>query len=84
MEEYSNLLAVLEPLGTTKGTPPDVSMKRAELELQYSKARLLHETHLAWLADTARSLLHPHTFRRIIDVAHFRWIGCAGEVDYCP
>lgn len=84
MEEYSNLLAVLEPLGTTEGTLPDIRMKRAELELRYSKARLSYETHLAWLADTARSLLHPHNFRRIIDVAHFKWDGCAGDVGYCP
>ncbi|TLD25740.1 High-affinity methionine permease [Venturia nashicola] len=84
MEEYSRLLAVLEPLGTTAGTPPDIRMKRAELELRYSKARLSHETHLAWLADTARSLLHPRNFRAIIDVAHFRWTGCAGDIDYCP
>ncbi|RDI80101.1 High-affinity methionine permease [Venturia inaequalis] len=84
MEEYSKLLAVLEPLGTTAGTPPDVRMKRAELELLYSKARLSHETHLAWLADTARSLLHPRNFRAIVDVAHFRWTGCTGDVDYCP
>lgn len=84
MKEYSQLLAVLEPMGTTAGTPPDIRMKRAELEMRYSKARMLHETHLAWLADTARTLLHPRNFRAIIDVAHFRWTGCAGDVDYCP
>lgn len=84
MKGYAKLLAVLEPLGTTEGTPPDIKMKRAELELRYSKASLLHETHLAWLADTARSILHPHNFRALIDVAHFRWVGRVGDVDYCP
>ncbi|KAM3067800.1 hypothetical protein ACMFMG_011534 [Clarireedia jacksonii] len=84
MEEYSKLLEALEPLGTTQESPPNVRMTRAELELRYCKSRVLHETHLAWLADAARTLLHPHNLRRIIDVAHFRWIGSIGDVDYCP
>jgi hypothetical protein len=84
MEEYTKLLEVLEPLGTTEGIPPDIRMTRAELGLRYSKARLTHETHLAWLADTARTILHPHNLRRIIDVAHFKWVGSAGEIEYCP
>lgn len=66
MEESTRLLGVLDKFGNSKDFPPDVKMTRAELEVRYCISRLVHETHMAWLADAARSVLHPHNFRRIM------------------
>ncbi|KAI1845069.1 hypothetical protein JX266_008862 [Neoarthrinium moseri] len=83
-EEYRKLLTVLEPLGTSTDVAPDVRMTRANLEQLYCRSRLSSETHLAWLADAARTLLNPYNMRRMVDIGHFRWVGNVGDVEYCP
>lgn len=46
--------------------------------------RISPDTHMAWLADSTRSILNPGTLSRIIDVLHFEWVGNTGDVEYCP
>lgn len=82
--EYNELLKSLEPFGTSKDGAPDVRMKRAELENRYCRSRQSTEGHLAWLADVARTLLHPHNLRMIIDIGHYRWTGNLGDAEFCP
>lgn len=84
MEEYANLLVVLESFGEVQESIPTVIMTRAELESGYCKSRLSFETHVAWLAGSARTILHPHNLRRIIDVAHYIWSGSVGDKEFCP
>ncbi|GLB10289.1 hypothetical protein AtubIFM57258_006691 [Aspergillus tubingensis] len=81
---YRGLLQALTPYGTLGKEAPRVGQTRAELDFRYGVCRSSSTMHAAWLADITRSLLEPGTLRRIVDVAHFEWTGCEGEVDYCP
>ncbi len=82
--KYKRLLASLAPFGTLGEDGPSVSRKRTDLDQQYSTCIGDRKRHLAWLADTCRSLLCPQTLRRIVDVVHYRWDGQVGDVQYCP
>ncbi|RAH63581.1 hypothetical protein BO85DRAFT_455560 [Aspergillus piperis CBS 112811] len=81
---YWGLLEVLAPYGTLGKEGPRVGQTRAELDFRYGVCRSSSTLHAAWLADITRSLLEPRTLRRIVDVVHFEWTGCEGEVEYCP
>ncbi|PWY82775.1 hypothetical protein BO83DRAFT_305002 [Aspergillus eucalypticola CBS 122712] len=81
---YWGLLEALAPYGTLGKEGPRVGQTRAELDFRYGVCRSSSTLHAAWLADITRSLLEPRTLRRIVDVVHFEWTGCEGEVEYCP
>ncbi|KFY13926.1 hypothetical protein V492_02971 [Pseudogymnoascus sp. VKM F-4246] len=81
---YQQLLEALAGYETLGENGPSVSKRRADMDLLYYGYRTSPETHMAWLADTARSLLEPITLRKIIDVVHFEWLGQTGDVEYCP
>lgn len=81
---YQQLLEALAGYGTLGENGPSVSKRRADMDLLYYGYRTSPETHKAWLADSARSLLEPVTLRKIIDVVHFEWLGHTGDVEYCP
>lgn len=83
-DEYSELLGALEPYGRSKAFTPDVRVKRKDMDMHYSSARFSSETHTSWLADAARTLLKPDNLRRVIDVAHYKWRGNTGDLEYCP
>ncbi|KAI2896289.1 hypothetical protein CBS63078_5580 [Aspergillus niger] len=83
-QAYRGLLEALAPFGTLGEKGPSVGQTRAELDFKYGVCRSSSTLHVSWLADITRSLLEPQTLRRIVDVVHFEWTGCEGEVDYCP
>ncbi|RAL13286.1 uncharacterized protein BO97DRAFT_413729 [Aspergillus homomorphus CBS 101889] len=83
-EPYERLVRALQPYGSLGVTGPRWDLRRAELDALYSIYRRCPETHAAWLADMARLLLRPSTFRRIADVVHHVWMGDVGDVWYCP
>ncbi|GKZ86285.1 hypothetical protein AnigIFM56816_001337 [Aspergillus niger] len=81
---YRGLLKTLAPFGTLGEKGPRVEQTRAELDFKYGVCRSSSTLHAAWLADITGSLLEPRTLRRIVDLVHFEWMGCEGDVDYCP
>jgi hypothetical protein len=83
-EQYELLLDALRPYGSMGSAGPHFGMKRRELDQLYSHYKQAPEIHQAWLADTVRILLQPTTFRRIVDVVHYPWVGDTGEAEYCP
>lgn len=83
-ERYQQLLEVLAPFGTLGKNGPSIKLKRKEMDLRYHTYRQSTETHLAWLADSARVVLEPKLLRRLIDVVHYEWTGSVGDVSYCP
>jgi len=83
--QHDKLLEALEPYGTLGGVDgPGVVKSRVEMDLLYHEKRQSAKTHLAWVADSTRSLLNPPTLRRIVDIVHFEWSGDVGDVEYCP
>lgn len=82
--KYRQLLGVLAEYGTLGNDRPQVTRRRAEMDMCYHLYRTSSKSHLAWLADSTRSLLDPVTLRRIVDVVHFEWQGQVGDVKYCP
>ncbi|KAE8140283.1 hypothetical protein BDV38DRAFT_290524 [Aspergillus pseudotamarii] len=83
-EQYELLLNVLRPYGSIGSAGPHLGMKRRDLDQLYSHYKQTPETHRAWLADMVRILMQPTTFRRIVDVVHYPWVGDIGEAEYCP
>ncbi|KAK2782870.1 hypothetical protein FQN53_009556 [Emmonsiellopsis sp. PD_33] len=84
---YQNLLDALDSRGYgTLGeeNSPSVAKRRSDMDILYHVYRTSPGTHMAWLADCTRSLLHPDTLRKIVDVVHFEWRGQTGDVEYCP
>ena len=84
LSREKRLLDSLAQFGTLGAQGPSVSRRRVELDKLYSTCLQDQQRHTAWLADMCRSLLHPPTLRRLVDVVHYRWHGNAGDVDYCP
>lgn len=85
MSRYVQLLDALESYGSlSERNSPSVYKKRSEMDKLYYHMRETPQTHLAWLADTARSVLHPLNLRKIVDVVHFEWNGDIGDSEYCP
>jgi hypothetical protein len=82
--EYQKLLTALVDYDTLGSDGPRVTRRRAEMDKSYVLRRASSESHLAWLADSTRSLLDPVTLRKIVDVVHFEWQGQIGDVKYCP
>ncbi|KAF9888576.1 hypothetical protein FE257_008508 [Aspergillus nanangensis] len=83
-EQYELLLDVLRPYGSLGLAGPHMGMKRRDLDRLYSHYKQSPETQQAWLADMVRILMQPTTFRRIVDVVHYPWVGDIGEAGYCP
>jgi hypothetical protein len=81
---YQQLLVALAEHGTLGDDRPQVTRRRAEMDMKYHLYRSSAKSHLAWLADSTRSLLDPVTLRKIVDVVHFEWQGQIGDVEYCP
>ncbi|OBT82808.1 hypothetical protein VE02_09167 [Pseudogymnoascus sp. 03VT05] len=61
---YQQLLEALAGYGTLGDNGPSVSKRRADMDLLYYGYRTSWETHTAWLANCARSLLEPVTLRK--------------------
>jgi hypothetical protein len=80
---YEELLGALEGYGTLGEGGPKLTMKRKDLQLLYSVHRNDPETHVKWLADAVRLVLHPKTLRRLVDVVHYQWTGEIGDSGYC-
>jgi hypothetical protein len=80
---YKELLESLEPYPGLEEGGPDVTMKRKDLQTLYAKHRLSPQSHVMWLADVVRVVLHPDNLRRLVDVVHHPWNGELGDVDYC-
>jgi hypothetical protein len=80
---YEELLGALETYGTLGEGGPKLTMKRKDLQLLYAVYRNDPETHIRWLADTVRLVLHPNTLRRLVDVVHYQWSGEIGDAGYC-
>lgn len=80
---YKELLQALENYGTLGQGGPDLTMKRRDLQLLYAVHRQRPDTHIKWLADAVRLVLHPTTLRRLVDVVHYQWTGELGDADYC-
>jgi hypothetical protein len=80
---YEELFGALEGYGTLGEGGPKLTMKRKDLQLLYSVYRHNPETHIKWLADAVRLVLHPKTLRRLVDVVHYRWGGEIGDAGYC-
>ncbi|RHZ57373.1 hypothetical protein CDV55_104136 [Aspergillus turcosus] len=81
---YQELLEALAGFHTLGEHGPSVRKRRADMDLLYHAQRTSPQKHMAWLADSTRSLLHPSNLRKIIDVVHFEWSGQTGDVGYCP
>ena len=81
---YQQLLAALAEYGTVGDDRPQVTRRRKEMDMRYHLYRSSTKSHLAWIADSTRSLLDPLTLRKIVDVVHFEWQGQIGDVEYCP
>jgi len=80
---YEDLLGALEAYGTLGEGGPKLAMKRKDLQLLYAVYRRSPETHIKWLADAVRLVLHPRTLRRLVDVVHYQWTGEIGDAGYC-
>jgi hypothetical protein len=80
---YEDLLGALETYGTLGAGGPKIMMKRKDLQLLYSVYRHDPDTHIKWLADAVRLVLHPKTLRRLVDVVHYQWTGEIGDTGYC-
>lgn len=80
---YEDLSAAIEPYGTLGEGGPRLTMKRKDLQLLYAVYRNDPETHIRWLADAVRLVLHPGTLRRLVDVVHWQWSGEIGDAGYC-
>ena len=81
---YQQLLEALTNYGTLGENGPSVAKRRSDTDLLYHVHRTSPQRHRAWLVDSTRSLLHPVTLRKIVDVVHFEWQGQTGDVEYCP
>jgi len=80
---HEELLVALEPYGTLGQGGPKLTMKRGDLQLLYAVYRNDPETHIKWLADAVRLILHPKTLRWLVDVVHYQWTGELGDAGYC-
>jgi hypothetical protein len=80
---YEDLLGALGVYGTLGQGGPNLKMKRKDLQLLYAVYRRDPETHIKWLADAVRLMLHPRTLRRLVDVVHYQWTGEIGDAGYC-
>lgn len=80
---YEELLESLESCPTLGEQGPRVTMKRKDLQTLYAKHRLSSESHIIWLADVVRVVLHPDNLRQLVDVVHHPWTGELGDVNYC-
>lgn len=80
---YEALLTALESYVTLGEEGPNINMRRKGLQLRYSDHRRTPETHIKWMADAVRVVLHPQTLRRLVDVVNYSWSGELGRVDYC-
>jgi hypothetical protein len=80
---YAQLLAALEPYGTLGSAGPGARETRKSLQLSYARYREAPDTHIHWLADVVRALLHPDILRQLVDVVHYPWSGELGNVGYC-
>ena len=80
---YEDLLGALEIHGTLGEGGPKLAMKRRDLQSLYAVYRRSPETHIKWLADAVRLVLHPRTLRRLVDVVHYQWTGEIGDAGYC-
>ncbi|KAJ5629050.1 hypothetical protein N7490_011278 [Penicillium lividum] len=83
-DSYQILLESLADYGTLGDNGPRVTTRRAEMDVRYHLYRTSSQTHMAWLADSMRTLLIPLTLRKVVDVVHFDWHGNTGDVEYCP
>lgn len=81
---YEQLLDVLRPYGSLGKNGPSVWKRRVDMDLQYHECKRSTDTHIKWLADTARTLLNPINLRRIVDLVHFEWVGDIGDAEFCP
>jgi hypothetical protein len=80
---YEELIKALDTYGTLGQGGPNLEMKRKDLQLLYAVYRQDPETHIKWLADAVRLMLHPRTLRRLVDVVHYQWTGEIGDAGYC-
>lgn len=80
---YEDLLEALEPYGTLGESGPKVDMTRSNLQLRYAKQRQSPDSHLMWMADVVKIVLHPDYLRQLVDVVHYQWKGELGNVGYC-
>ncbi|KAJ5899605.1 hypothetical protein N7495_004349 [Penicillium taxi] len=82
--KYQDFLEILEGYGTIGDEKPQITRPRKEMDISYHLYRSSPKSHLAWLADSTRSLMDPENLRKILDVVHFEWRGQIGDVEYCP
>jgi hypothetical protein len=80
---YEELLESLGSYPVLDQGGPDVTTKRKDLQMLYTKHRLSSQGHVMWLADVVRVVLHPDNLRRLVDVVHHPWSGELGDVGYC-
>ena len=87
--ESKNDGAYAEPLESLASCPtvgdrgPLVTMKRKDLQTLYAKHRLSPESHILWLADIVRVVLHLYNLRQLVDVVHHPWSGELVDIAYC-
>lgn len=80
---YEELLESLASCPTLGEHGPRVTMKRKDLQILYAKHRLSPESHILWLADIVRVVLHPDNLRQLVDVVHHPWSGELWDIGYC-
>ena len=80
---YEELLESLASCPTLGKRGPLVTMKRKDLQTLYAKHRLSPQSHVLWLADIVRVVLHPDNLRQLVDVVHHPWSGELGDIAYC-
>ncbi|CAF9914544.1 MAG: hypothetical protein GOMPHAMPRED_008188 [Gomphillus americanus] len=79
---YEKLLRALEPYGTLGEHGPCVIMRRKDLQMRYSEYRMSSSDHSRLLADVTRTVLHPYTLGRPVDVVRYQWTGDVGDVKH--
>ena len=80
---YEELLKALHPYGSLGERGPSIRTKRKDLQTLYAKYKASPDDHIKWAAGVTRIVLHPVTFRRLVDVVHYQLTGELGDTDYC-